>query len=343
LKGEITKSGGYFNDELDAGKRVNKLCEEMKIHPQNPAISNIPNQQYRKKEKISKYKGVYWHKSHKKWYVRVFLKGQKLKYGGSFKNELDAAKKVNQLCEDFGISQHNPDISTIPNVQVKKNSSQYKGVTYDIRCDKWYVQIHMKGEKKRYGGCFDSELDAGKRVNQLCGELGIPPFNPAISAIPANSQYQKKEKSSQYKGIYWHKQNGKWYVQLCLKDGSKKFFGMFKDELDAARRVNQLCEDIGIPLKNPEINALPKVKYQKRKKTSQYNKVSWHKETRKWRVQLRINDRTVIAGNFKNELDAANSVNQLEEELGILSQNPASSVIPNQLYQFQKKRKVITI
>jgi len=120
LKGEITKSGGYFNDELDAGKRVNQLCEEMKIPLQNPAISDIPNQQYRKKEKISKYKGVYWHKSHKKWYVRVFLKGQKLKYGGSFKNELDAAKKVNQLCEDFGISQHNPDISTIPNVQVKK-------------------------------------------------------------------------------------------------------------------------------------------------------------------------------------------------------------------------------
>jgi hypothetical protein len=29
---------------------------------------------------------------------------------------------------------------------------------------------------------------------------------------------------------------------------------MFKDEVDAAKRMNQLCEEFGISLQNPDIN-----------------------------------------------------------------------------------------
>merc|ERR1712034_192863 len=65
----------------------------------------------------------------------------------------------------------------------------------------------------------------GKRVNQLCEELGIPPQNPEISAIP-NQQYQ--------------------------------FGGNFKDELDAAKRANQLCEQLGIsPTQNSGVVEIP--------------------------------------------------------------------------------------
>ena len=48
----------------------------------------------------------------------LYLKGQTQKYGGIFKDELDAAKKVNQLCEKLGIPPKNPEISGIPNQQV---------------------------------------------------------------------------------------------------------------------------------------------------------------------------------------------------------------------------------
>ena len=70
-----------------------------------------------KKEKISQYKGVTWHKQSGKWSVQLLVKGEKTKYGGSFKDELDAGKRVNQLCEKLGIPQQNPGISTIPNQQ----------------------------------------------------------------------------------------------------------------------------------------------------------------------------------------------------------------------------------
>merc|ERR1712034_211828 len=54
-------------------------------------------------------------------YVRIYLKGEKPKFGGYFQDEVDAAKKVNQLCEEFEIPLQNPEISAIPNLQYQKN------------------------------------------------------------------------------------------------------------------------------------------------------------------------------------------------------------------------------
>merc|ERR1711925_8799 len=110
--------------------------------------------------------------------------------------------------------------------------------------------------------------DAAKRVNQLCQESGIPPQNLEISAAP-NQKYEKKDKTSQYKGVYWHRQKGKWYSQLWIKKGTLKSGGYSEDELDAGKRVDQLCEEFEIPPQNPEISAIPNQK-KKREITSQY-------------------------------------------------------------------------
>ena len=40
-------------------------------------------------------------------------------------------------------------------------------------------------QKRCYGGTFDYEIDAVKKVNQLCDELGIERKNPAIDAMPS--------------------------------------------------------------------------------------------------------------------------------------------------------------
>ena len=67
-----------------------------------------------KKEKKLRYNEVTWYKQRKKWRVRLYFKEEKLKFGGNFKHELDAGKKVNQLCEESGIPSHNPAISAMP-------------------------------------------------------------------------------------------------------------------------------------------------------------------------------------------------------------------------------------
>merc|ERR1712034_206520 len=249
MGGEERKYGGTFEDELNAAKRVNQLCEEMEIPPYNPTISGRPDEQYQKKEKISQYKGVTWHKQSGNWYAQLQVKGKKQKYGGIFKDELDAAKRINQLCEEFGIPPHNPTISAAPNHSQKREKiSQYKGVYWHKQHRKWYAQLILKGEKLKFGGIFNDELDAAKRVNQLCEELGIPQLNPTTSAIPKQqNQVHKSKKTSQYKGVYWHTQSGKWYAQLKLKGEERKYGGTFEDELNAAKRVNQLCEEMEIP------------------------------------------------------------------------------------------------
>ena len=71
---------------------------------------------------------------------------------------------------------------------------------------------------------------------------------------------EKREKTSQYKGVYWLTEKGKWCVQLRLK-GVSQYGGAFEDELDAARRVNHLCKKFGIPLKNLEISTIPNEQY----------------------------------------------------------------------------------
>merc|ERR1712034_16534 len=187
--------GGNFSNELDAAKRVNQLCEELGIFPQNPGISSMPNQQLQPK-RTSQYDGVHWHKSSRKWYVQLSLKG-KPKYGGTFNDEMDAARRVNELCEEFGIPLRYPEISAIPNqpYQAKEKTSQYKGVTYNKQKCNWYARLYLKGQNKKYGGTFEDEMDAARRVNQLCEEFRIPLKNPEISGTP-NQPYQHHDKKT---------------------------------------------------------------------------------------------------------------------------------------------------
>ena len=88
------------------------------------------------------------------------------------------------------------------------------------------------------------------------GEFWMPQKNCFMFAC------EKKEKTSQYKGVYYDKTNGKWHVLISPKGQKRKYGGMFKDELDAAKRVNQLCEDFGIPRQNPELSAVPNHQYE---------------------------------------------------------------------------------
>merc|ERR1712034_237553 len=141
------------------------------------------------------------------------------------------------------------------NIKKKEKTSQYKGVYMHKHSGKWHVQLSIKGQKQKYGGYFMDELDAAKRVNQLCEELGIPLQIPGVEHLPSEKS-PKKEKISQYKGVYWHKQVGKWYALIYPKGQKRKYGGMFKNELNAAKRVNQLYEEIRISSQHPVTSAI---------------------------------------------------------------------------------------
>jgi len=241
--------GGYFDDELDAAKGVNQLCEKLGISRKNPDIHGKPI--HGPKTKSSKYFGVSWNTNHKKWIAQIVKNGKQF-CGGRFDDELDAAKGVNQLCEKLRISPKNPDIHGEPSHGLKTKSSKYFGVTWSTNHKKWKAQIYKNG-KQFCGGYFDDELDAAKGVNQLCEKLEILPKNPDITGKPINGP---KTKSSKYFGVSWNQKDGKWHAQIT-KGGKSFYGGYFDDELDAAKGVNQLCEKLGILPKNPDIHGEP--------------------------------------------------------------------------------------
>merc|ERR1712034_240774 len=89
--------GGHFDHEEDAAMKVNLLCDKYEIKRKNPTINielNEIKQKVPKSNKTSQYIGVGW--SQNKWYARLYVNG-KQNFGGNFRNELDAAKRVNQL------------------------------------------------------------------------------------------------------------------------------------------------------------------------------------------------------------------------------------------------------
>lgn len=47
-----------------------------------------------------------------------------------------------------------------------------------------------------------------------------------------------KNKSSIYKGVWWHKQHNKWYCQIRT-NGKTKFLGLFLDEKEAAKAYDK--------------------------------------------------------------------------------------------------------
>jgi hypothetical protein len=49
-----------------------------------------------------------------------------------------------------------------------------------------------------------------------------------------HNQAPKRGGSSQYKGVSWTKQRGKWQAEICV-DGKRMYLGKFDNEIDAAR------------------------------------------------------------------------------------------------------------
>ncbi len=58
----------------------------------------------------------------------------------------------------------------------------------------------------------------------------------------ANMRKQKRQTSSRFKGVYLHRQTGKWVAQVNI-NGKKTNLGLFRDEVDAAQAYNFAAEE----------------------------------------------------------------------------------------------------
>jgi len=180
------------------------------------------------------------------------------KHGGTYADELDAAKRVNQMCDESQIERKNPNVDASPKLKTRNPTSEYKGVSWRTRDRKWTVNICIH-KIKYYAGDFDEEIEAARKVNQICDGVGIKRKNPQVNATPN----VKARKTSEYKGVCWSKRERKWAVHVSSHN-HKYFGGYFDEEMEAATKVNQLCDEIGIKRKNHDFHSMSKQKRQQK-------------------------------------------------------------------------------
>merc|ERR1711925_4142 len=80
--------------------------------------------------------------------------------------------------------------------------------------------------------------------------------------------------TSKYEGVSWNVKRHLWQAEFDTNGQKRKFY--FDNEFDAAEKLNQLCDKMGIPQQNPEICDL--LNQQKDENKSKYKGVYWHRE-----------------------------------------------------------------
>ena len=117
---------------------------------------------YLNKKTSSKYTGVYWSKHAKKWHSEITIDGKKksLRY---FADEHEAHLAYQKALEMY----NNGDLSFM---EPKKYSSEYKGICWNKKLNKWQAQIYIDG-KKIYLGLFSDEHEAHLAYQKALKEL----------------------------------------------------------------------------------------------------------------------------------------------------------------------------
>lgn len=120
-------------------------------------------------------------------------------------------------------------------------SSNYKGVYLEKNTRKWRAHMKHNGEEVNIGS-FNNEIEAAMAIDivslELCGDGAKLNFPERIDEYRGQSLSSirkeiKKHQASQFRGVYWKPDRGKWLAKLIYK--MKTYHcGYYLDENDAA-------------------------------------------------------------------------------------------------------------
>jgi len=130
----------------------------------------------------------------------------------------------------------------------KGGASKYLGVCFDEEANKWKAQIRIDGKNLCIGN-YDNEKEAAvdyaravfkyraeRKMQTVIDLSDVPPQLPIMSS--------KKNSSSKYEGVCFHKARNKWYAQIKI-DEKLHSIGCYDNEeeaaVDYARAVFKYC------------------------------------------------------------------------------------------------------
>jgi hypothetical protein len=119
------------------------------------------------------------------------------------------------------------------------SKSEYKGVYWCAKSNKWEARITVNGQVKSYGRYDDKVIAAhvydGAAITHF-GEFARLNFSsPEDIALSLQlfEQYQPRKKSSIYRGVSWEERLNKWKSEIQI-NYRRIVLGYFEDEVEAA-------------------------------------------------------------------------------------------------------------
>jgi hypothetical protein len=173
-----------------------------------------------------------------------------------------------------------------------------------IKNQKWHLHHdrkrpdNLKYARKRYGNghILLHRLILNphklKQVDHINGN-GLDNRRENLRIVTGNENGQNRHhpRSSQYPGVCFCKQTGKWISQVQY-DNKKYWLGRFNTSKEAQAEYqnayNALINGEKVIIKKPNF-------------TSRFKGVSWNKNVQKWQVHITINKKSKNLGYFKSE------------------------------------------
>ena len=154
--GHIPDGHTIVPDHKDTDKSNNNLSN-IELITQRENIERY----WSTKKTSSKYIGVCWEKNANKWVTFIYINGKR-KHLGYFNTELEAHLAYQKALEMY----NNGDLSFMES----KKSSQYKGVHWNKKANKWQAYIKIEGKQKHLG-LFETEPEAHLAYQKAFNEL----------------------------------------------------------------------------------------------------------------------------------------------------------------------------
>jgi group I intron endonuclease len=143
--------------------------------------------------------------------------------------------------------------------------------------------------------CLDLYWDGGKE----CYNIRRFAVSPSVETCKKMGDTQRGKTGNRinkcgFTGVYWVEKRKKWTARISI-NGKKRFLGMFSTPEKASvayqKAVAVLKSGKKLPMKN--------------RNTSGYVGVYWHKITKKWASEIRINNKKIYLGLFTSRKKAS--------------------------------------
>jgi len=206
-----------------------------------------------KKETSSQFIGVAYAFNISKWRANRHSKHEKKTvYNGHYDIEETAARASDTLARKLmknGEKSHKlnfPDDYAEVFPEKKETSSQYFGVSYDIKLSKWHANRRSKlGKKMVHNGHYDNEETAARASDTLAKQLMANGEKDHKLNFPDDYTevfQEKKQTSSQYVGVFYDIKLSKWRANRYSKNEKRKIcYECYDNEVTAAHASDTLA------------------------------------------------------------------------------------------------------